>query len=49
MRSNNERTEAQLLSVTGFLNWVHLNSTDVVTSISAKTEIVWQHAVPLSF
>ena len=55
MKSNNERREAQILSVTVSLSQMHLNSDYFVTAVlgfgdvAAIMEIVCQHAVPLNF
>ena len=55
MKRNNERREAQILSVTVSLSQMHPTSDDFVTAVlgfvavAATTEIVCQHAVPLNF
>ena len=55
MRTNNKKTEVQIFSITGSINWKHLISANVVAiilvfgDVYATTEIVWLHTVPLNF
>ena len=52
MRNNNERTDSQLVSGTGYPNQTHITSADVVDdflffgAVANMKNIVWQHAVP---
>ena len=55
MKSDNERREAKIVSVTVSLSQMHLTSDGFVTdvlgfgAVAATTEIVCQNAVPLNF
>ena len=55
MKNNNEITESQLVSGKGYLNPMHITSTDVISvvlnfgGVATMIDIVWQHTVPLNF